>query len=64
MKRDALGERLKGALVDWDCREVGGMTHPLLAVLEGIFREYRAGAGDLGATPIGAILPCNFGSPA
>lgn len=61
---DAQGERLKGALVEWDCQDVLGVPPPLQAMLDGIFREYRAGAGDLAATPIGAILPWKFGTPA
>jgi hypothetical protein len=53
---DALDERLKDALVGWDCQDDLAVVEPaLLAKLTDLFRAYLAGADE-----IAAILPWKF----
>ncbi|MGD1085992.1 MAG: hypothetical protein ABSA47_14740 [Verrucomicrobiota bacterium] len=53
---DALDERLKDTLAEWDSQDdLEVIEPPLLAKFRALFREYLTSAGD-----IAAILPWKF----
>ncbi len=56
---DSLRERIKDALVYWDCQEEDVIDPPLQATFTEIFQEYLKGADD-----IVAVLPRKFAASA